>query len=102
VVNLAKKCPLLEEIECSYYKMTAEFFRYIGHVRPGLKGLRIYMEDWYGSDEVRREIEEDYRRSSGYEETEDEESEEDWEARQNCNTRVSNSHDYVNHMLKRS
>jgi hypothetical protein len=83
-VNLAKKCPLLEEIECSYYKMTADFFRYIGHVRPELKRLRIHMEDWYDSDQVRREIEEDYRRSLGYEEeTEDEESEEDWEVRQN-------------------
>ncbi|GJN09464.1 hypothetical protein PR202_ga27473 [Eleusine coracana subsp. coracana] len=62
----------------------AEFFRCIGQVRPELKRLRIYIEEWYDSDQIRREMEEEYRRNCGYEEeTEDEESEEDWEARQN-------------------
>ncbi|GJN39470.1 hypothetical protein PR202_gb28591 [Eleusine coracana subsp. coracana] len=84
LLNLANKCPLLEELECSYYPMPAEFFRCIGQVRPELKRLRIYIEEWYDSDQMRREIEEEYRQSCGYEEETDEDEEsEDWEARQN-------------------
>ncbi|KAK3121194.1 hypothetical protein QOZ80_8BG0647940 [Eleusine coracana subsp. coracana] len=63
LLNLANKCPLLEELECSYYPMPAEFFRCIGQVRPELKRLRIYIEEWYDSDQMRREIEEEYRQS---------------------------------------
>ncbi|CAO2189471.1 unnamed protein product [Urochloa humidicola] len=89
LVKVAEKCPLLEEIECSYQTRTAEFFRYIGSVRPQLKRLRIHIEEWYDSDQIKREMEEesrgryDYDDESEDEEPEEEESFEAWEARKN-------------------
>ncbi|KAF8775038.1 hypothetical protein HU200_005088 [Digitaria exilis] len=82
------KCPLLEEIECSYQTLPAEFFRYIGRVRPNLKRLRIHIEEWYDSDQIMREMEEENRQRYDYDdEDEDEEPEEgsfeQWEARKN-------------------
>ncbi|KAG2582165.1 putative F-box/LRR-repeat protein 23 [Panicum virgatum] len=86
LVNVADKCLLLEEIECSYHKRPADFYRDVGNVRPKLKLLRIHVEEWYDSDQIRREIEEECRQQFGYSD-EDEESEEEsfeaWEARKN-------------------
>nr|CAB3482391.1 unnamed protein product [Digitaria exilis] len=88
LAKLADKCPLLEEIECSYQTLPAEFFRYIGRVRPNLKRLRIHIEEWYDSDQIMREMEEENRQRYDYDdEDEDEEPEEgsfeQWEARKN-------------------
>ncbi|CAO2206038.1 unnamed protein product [Urochloa humidicola] len=88
LVGVADKCPLLEEIECSYQARPAEFYRYLGDVRPQLKRLRIHVEEWYDSDQIMREIEEERRQQLGSDdEDEDEEPEEssfeDWEARKN-------------------
>ena len=90
LVNVADKCLLLEEIECSYHKRPADFYRDVGNVRPELKLLRIHVEEWYDSDQIRREIEEECRQQFGYSD-EDEESEKEseeesfeaWEARKN-------------------
>jgi len=86
LVKMVDKCPLLEEIECSYQIMPEEFFRYLGIVCPQLKRLRIHIEEWYDSDEIRREMEMECRRQNG-DRDEDEESEEEtaeaWEARKN-------------------
>jgi hypothetical protein len=85
----AEKCPRLEEIECSYQARPAEFYRYVGNVRPQLKRLRLHVEQWYDYDEIKREMEEEARHQQfgSDEEDEDEESEEesfkDWEARKN-------------------
>nr|TKW08487.1 hypothetical protein SEVIR_6G031500v2 [Setaria viridis] len=83
-----EKCPLLEEIECSYHARPAEFYGYVGNVRPQLRRLRIHVEKGYDSDEIEREMEEERRQQLGSdEEDEDEESEEEsfesWEARKN-------------------
>lgn len=88
LVRVAEKCPLLEEIECSYHARPAEFYGYVGNVRPQLKRLRIHVEKGYDSDEIEREMEEERRQQLGSdEEDEDEESEEEsfeaWEARKN-------------------
>lgn len=88
LAKLADKCPLLEEIECSYQTQPAEFFRYVGRVRPNLKRLRIHIEEWYDSDQIMREMEEENRQRYDYDdEGEDEEPEEEsfeqWEARKN-------------------
>jgi hypothetical protein len=89
LVRVAEKCPLLEEIECSYQARPAEFYRYVGNVRPQLKRLRLHVEQWYDYDEIKREMEEEARHQQfgSDEEDEDEESEEesfkDWEARKN-------------------
>lgn len=87
LVKMLDKCPLLEEVECSYQRMTDDFFRYLGVVCPQLKRLRIHLErEWYDSDAIRREMEMESRRQNG-DIDEDEESEEEtaeaWEARQN-------------------
>nr|XP_034599026.1 putative F-box/LRR-repeat protein 23 [Setaria viridis] len=88
LVRVAEKCPLLEEIECSYHARPAEFYGYVGNVRPQLKRLRIHVEKGYDSDEIEREMEEERRQQLGSdEEDEDEETEEEsfeaWEARKN-------------------
>ncbi|CAL5007887.1 unnamed protein product [Urochloa decumbens] len=88
LVKVADQCPLLEEIECSYQNRTAEFFRSIGSLRPQLKRLRIHMEEWYDSDQIKREMEEESRGRYDYgDESEDDEPEEEsfeaWEARKN-------------------
>ena len=49
MVNVADKCLLLEEIECSYHKRPADYYRDVGNVRPELKLLRIHVEEWYDS-----------------------------------------------------
>ena len=86
LVKVVDKCLLLEEIECSYQIMPEEFFRYLGIVCPQLKRLRIHIEEWYVSHEIRREMEMECRRQNG-DGDEDEESEEEtaeaWEARKN-------------------
>ncbi|RLM62077.1 hypothetical protein C2845_PM14G04650 [Panicum miliaceum] len=50
LVKVADKCPLLEEMECSYHKRPAEFFRDVGNVRPELKRLRIHVDEWKNED----------------------------------------------------
>lgn len=52
---LAAKCPLLEEIECSYHKMPADFFKCVGRVRPHLKRLRVHMH-YFDQDELENEL----------------------------------------------
>ncbi|KAJ1267663.1 hypothetical protein BS78_07G074600 [Paspalum vaginatum] len=57
LARLASKCPLLEEIECSYQRLPANLFRYVGTMCPRIKYLRIHGQ-WNGSDDpLRRAIE---------------------------------------------
>nr|CAB3480263.1 unnamed protein product [Digitaria exilis] len=69
--------------------VTCELLDYIAsRVRPNLKRLRIHIEEWYDSDQIMREMEEENRQRYDYDdEGEDEEPEEEsfeqWEARKN-------------------
>jgi hypothetical protein len=76
LVKVADKCSLLEEMECSYHKRPAEFYRDVGNVRPELKRLRIHVEEWYDSDQIRREIEVEHRQQLGYSDEDEDEDEE--------------------------
>lgn len=82
LARVASMCPLLEEIECSHYKMPAELFRYLGSVRPQLKRLRIHGQ-WFDDDQMMREIGMGNHQNDEDEDEEPEESNEAWEARQN-------------------
>uniref|UniRef100_A0A0D9X586 F-box domain-containing protein n=1 Tax=Leersia perrieri TaxID=77586 RepID=A0A0D9X586_9ORYZ len=82
LATLAANCPLLEEIECSFHKMSAAFFEYVGSVRPQLKCLRIHMP-YFDYDEMEHEMKEHYNEDEDEDDEEHEEPFEQWEARQN-------------------
>uniref|UniRef100_A0A0E0LS56 F-box domain-containing protein n=1 Tax=Oryza punctata TaxID=4537 RepID=A0A0E0LS56_ORYPU len=80
LATLAAKCPLLEEIECSHHKMSADFFKYVGIVRPQLKHLRVHMP-YFDYDEMEYEMKEHHNEDE--DDDEYEEPFEQWEARRN-------------------
>ncbi|KAL6843360.1 hypothetical protein ACP4OV_027073 [Aristida adscensionis] len=82
LARFAANCPTLEEMECSYHKMPAQFFRYIGNVCPQLKLLRIHMP-WFDSDMMCEMKWESRQDDDDEDEDEEEESYDAWEARQN-------------------
>ncbi|KAF8662507.1 hypothetical protein HU200_056100 [Digitaria exilis] len=84
LARLASKCPILEEIECSYQRLPANLFRYIGTKCLHLKCLRIHTQ-WLDFDPSRDLIE---MENQGYENEGRRipgESHASWEARQNEN-----------------
>uniref|UniRef100_A0A0E0ARU3 F-box domain-containing protein n=1 Tax=Oryza glumipatula TaxID=40148 RepID=A0A0E0ARU3_9ORYZ len=80
LATLAARCPLLEEIECSHYKMSADFFKYVGIVRPQLKRLRVHMP-YFDYDAMEDEMKEHHDEDE--DDDEYEEPFEQWEARRN-------------------
>ena len=80
LATLAARCPLLEEIECSHHKMSADFFKYVGIVRPQLKRLRVHMP-YFDYDAMEDEMKEHHDEDE--DDDEYEEPFEQWEARRN-------------------
>uniref|UniRef100_A0A0E0I841 F-box domain-containing protein n=1 Tax=Oryza nivara TaxID=4536 RepID=A0A0E0I841_ORYNI len=80
LATLAARCPLLEEIECSHHKMSADFFKYVGIVRPQLKRLRVHMP-YFDYDATEDEMKEHHNEDE--DDDEYEEPFEQWEARRN-------------------